>query len=215
MSAAVRGIDSSTMSNGGEVDRPEFWDALYSSGEAGWDLGTPTPVFIRLLESREFPPGRMLVPGCGTGHDAVAFARAGFRVTGVDFASGALAQARALAAAQGVPVEFIEADFFSLGQEYGGAFDYVLEHVTYCAIDPSRRPEYARAMSSLLKPGGRLIALFFPVEVRPQGPPFGVDMDEVERLLQPAFALLRSEIPVASIRPRRDREVLTIWERRL
>jgi methyl halide transferase len=156
----------------------------------------------------------MLVPGCGAGHDAVAFAQAGFRVTGVDFAPEALAEARALADQAGVAVNRVDADIFALNDGYAAAFDYVLEYVTYCAIDPGRRGEYAAVLGRVLKPGGLLIALFFPVENRAGGPPFGVAMDEVERLFLPRFTLTHHEQPSASIKPRRNREVLTIWKRR-
>lgn len=195
------------------IDHPGYWSDRYRTGRAGWDLGTPTPVFGELLRTAHFRPGRLLLPGCGTGHDAVAFARAGFTVTGVDFAPEPLAEARALAARHRVKVEFLQADFFSMGHTYARAFDYVVEYVTYCAIDPARRPEYAGTVSLLLKPGGLFIALFFPVESRPDGPPFGVDLDEVERLLLPSFRLLSREMHPATIAPRRGREVLTVWER--
>jgi SAM-dependent methyltransferase len=171
-------------------------------------------VFTELIASGRFQPGTMLVPGCGSGHDAVAFARAGFRVTGVDFAPEALAEARALAEQTGVAVDLVGADIFTLGDAYAAAFDYVVEYVTYCAIDPGRRGEYAAALGRVLRPGGLLIALFFPVENRAGGPPFGVEMEEVERVFFPWFTLTHQEQPSASIKPRRNREVLTFWKRR-
>jgi SAM-dependent methyltransferase len=195
------------------VDDPGFWSDRYRSGDAGWDQRAPTPVFVDMLKTGRFPPGRMLVPGCGTGHDALAFARAGFKVTGVDFAPEPLAEARALASAGGVNVEFVQADFFTLGDEYSAAFDYILEYVMYCAIHPSRRIRYAHTAGRMLKSGGLLIALFFPVEDRPDGPPFGVDMTEAEEQFRPLFRPVSREIPAASIMPRRGREVLAIWER--
>jgi SAM-dependent methyltransferase len=48
--------------------------------------------------------------GCGTGRHAIALARRGYRVTGVDFASGMLVQARKAADAAEVTVEWIIAD---------------------------------------------------------------------------------------------------------
>ena len=48
--------------------------------------------------------------GCGTGRHALALARRGFRVTGVDLSEGMLAVARAKAAVDGLDVRFVQAD---------------------------------------------------------------------------------------------------------
>jgi 2-polyprenyl-3-methyl-5-hydroxy-6-metoxy-1,4-benzoquinol methylase len=50
---------------------------------------------------------RVLELGCGGGQCSVAFALRGARVTGLDFAEGQLAFARALAAEHGVEVDFL------------------------------------------------------------------------------------------------------------
>jgi SAM-dependent methyltransferase len=156
-------------------------------------------------------PGRALVLGSGRGHDALAFARAGWTVTGVDFSAEALAIARRSAAGVEPAPAFVEADIFHLSAAWNGAFDLVVEYVTYCAIAPYRRAEFAAAVSRLLAPGGRLLALFFPVEERPGGPPFGVDLDEAVRLFSRHLRLLEQDIPMDSVKPRSGREVLTLW----
>lgn len=193
------------------VDEPRYWDARYRNDEAGWDLGGPSPVFQRVLAGRRLTPGRALVLGSGRGHDAVAFARAGWRVTGVDFSPEALALARRSATGVDPAPAFVEADIFDLPAAWNGGFDLVVEYVTYCAIAPSRRAEFAAAVSRLLAPDGRLLALFFPVEERPGGPPFGVDPEEAVRLFSRHLVLLEREVPADSVVPRRGREVLTLW----
>ncbi len=71
----------------GGISSPEYWDHRYRNGEAGWDLGSPTPVFLRMLAEGALPVGKTLVLGCGKGHDAVAFALHGHSVTAIDFSS--------------------------------------------------------------------------------------------------------------------------------
>lgn len=62
-----------------------------------------------LMQLFGLPAGsRILDMGCGTGRHAIEFARHGFRVTGVDFSEGMLAQARA--ASSGLDIEWICAD---------------------------------------------------------------------------------------------------------
>src|SRR4051794_38519244 len=88
-----------------------YWDAQYQRGVTGWDIGGPAPAFVDLLAAPDAPPpGRLIVPGCGRGHDALLFARAGFDVLGVDFAPLAVAEAGAAATQAGVPARFALAD---------------------------------------------------------------------------------------------------------
>jgi SAM-dependent methyltransferase len=194
-------------------DFAEYWNERYRRGEDAWDLGTPTPVFARMIEAHRLVPGRMLVLGCGRGHDAVLFAQSGFSVTAVDFSEEVIGNARQVATAAGVTIEFLCEDLFALPPRTGSSFDYVLEYVTYCAIDPVKRADFAAMVSTVLRPGGTFIALFFPVEGRSGGPPFGVDQEEVMALFGRHFDLLVSETPVHSVRPRFGRELLTLWKK--
>ncbi len=193
------------------VNRPRFWEDAYQEGRDAWDLGGPTPVFRRLLRSGEFPPGRIIVLGAGRGYDAREFARHGFEVTAVDFAADAAREMRRLAD-PAAPVAILQADIFELPPAMDGTFDYVLEYVCYCAIDPQRRGEYADVVTRLLKPGGVFIDLALPIDDYAGGPPFAVSIAELLDLFaERGFVLLRREIPVDSIPRRRGREELLIF----
>ena len=192
-----------------DVSRPAFWEAADQEQRAGWDLGMPAPPFVELLAGPAAPPpGRLLVPGCGRGHDALLFARAGFEVVGVDFAPSAIAAARALAAAEasGLALEFVEADLFTLDARWPAGFDYVVEHTCFCAIDPARRPEYVQVVHDLLRPGGELIALFY-AHRRGGGPPYPTTAAEVRTLFAPRFTIETLTVATNSV-PRRQGEEL-------
>ena len=196
-----------------DINRPDFWETIYRQGKAPWDLGKPSPVFRRLAQNGAFPPGRMIVLGAGHGHDARLFARHGFQVTAVDFARGAVDAMHRLGDPD-APVVIMQADIFDLPDLFDHLFDYVLEYVCYCAIDPSRREEYAAVVDDLLRPGGRYVALAFPIEEREGGPPFSVDPDELIALLQARrFTLQRHEQPADSVPARRGREELLILQK--
>lgn len=196
------------------VNSPEFWNELYRSDQAGWDLGTPTPAFADLLETKRLAPGKILVLGSGKGYDAVLFARHGFDVTAIDSSDEAMKLARQLAAGNDVSINFVQEDMFDYSLEISDEFDYVLEYVTYCAIDPARRPEYAAMIPSLLKDSGKFIALFFPLDDRPGGPPFSVSMDEISRLFGMKMELVSLEAPPNSVNPRKGKELLTVWRKK-
>jgi SAM-dependent methyltransferase len=196
-----------------DVNRPTFWEEIYQGGRAGWDLGGPTPVFRRLLDSGQFAPGRIVVLGAGRGHDARAFARRGFTVTAVDFADDAVRDMRALADQQ-APVKILQANLFDLPRPLDGTFDYVLEYTCFCAIDPPRRAEYADLVARLLKPGGQYIALAFPLDGRAGGPPFAVSAAEILQLFETrGFTLRHRERPPDSVSPRRGAEELLIFQK--
>ena len=199
------------------VSTPTFWEDLYAEGRDAWDLGMPAPPLAAWLENGgAFTPAepggpvRIAVPGAGRGHDARLLARRGYRVWGFDFAASAVAEATRLAALESVPVVFERRDIFTLGRDYAGFFDALWEYTCFCAIDPARRAAYADLVPRLLRPGGFLLAAFFPMvgapPAEPSGPPFPVTEAEVRRLFEPRFEFLEAYVPTTSPEGRQDRE---------
>jgi methyl halide transferase len=196
-----------------DVNSPDKWDENYEQGTDGWDLGGPTPVFQRLLLSRQLIPGRMIVLGAGRGYDAREFARHGFQVTAVDFASQAVEEMHRLASLE-APVEILQHDIFTLPESFNDSFDYVVEYTCFCAIDPKRRADYADLVTRLLKPNGIYIDLAFPLDGRKGGPPFAVSVTEILSLFQArGFKLISREKPVDSVKPRRHAEELFLFQK--
>jgi methyl halide transferase len=196
------------------VSTAGFWDGLYAAAQDGWDLGGPAPVLEDWLASGRFVvdvrsgPARVAVPGAGRAHDARLLARLGYRVTAFDFSDAAVAEARRLAARDGVDVVVEQRDVFTLGRDYAGAFDGVWEYTCFCAIDPARREEYVRVLHTILRPGGLLLACFFPLREGGDGPPFPVSRGDIDRALAGRFTVLRAGAPARSAEPRRQLEWL-------
>ena len=63
----------------------KYWEKAYQSGEIGWDLGRPTPVFNKWINS-QIKPLSICILGAGNGWDALDFAKKGHTVTAVEFA---------------------------------------------------------------------------------------------------------------------------------
>lgn len=196
------------------VNTAEFWEACYETEMDNWDIGGPAPTFERL--SNELPKGNICVLGCGRGYDAVTFAKAGFGVTAIDFARSAVLATRENARKAEVDITVLREDLFDLPEALHGKFDYILEYVCFCAINPDRRFEYDRVAWQLLKPNGKLLGLFFPLDkdVSEGGPPWGVNISELHKLFSLHWDLESEEMPKESIDPRVDREVLMIWKKR-
>ena len=195
------------------VSAPDCWEGLYATGNDGWDLGQASPPLVDVVERTPPPRGRVAVLGCGRGHDARLLAARGYDVVGYDFSAAAVAAARALARRAGVTVAFEQRDIFTLGREAAHAFDGVWEYTCYCAIDPRRRDDYVETLARIVRPGGWLLACFFPLRAVNAGPPFPVSRAEVRRRFASAFRVERAQPPLRSARGRLGREWLVFARR--
>jgi SAM-dependent methyltransferase len=164
-----------------------YWEQRYQDNNSPWNIGMAAPPFTGLLTSANAPTvGKTAILGCGSGHDALLFAKYGFETIGFDFAPSAIALAQNLSKTMDITSQFLQRDIFELPQEFANKFDYVIEHTCFCAIHPSQRPDYVNTVSSILKPNGELIAIFF-AHNRPDGPPFGATLEEIHDLFSPVF----------------------------
>jgi methyl halide transferase len=188
------------------VDSPDFWNDLYARPRQPWELGGPTPTLVDFVESTPPPRGRIVVPGCGRGHDVRYLTHKGYNALGVDFSPTVVDEARALARDDHVDASFVEMDIFDLAHPYTTAFDGAWEYTCYCAIDPARRAQYVDVLASIVRPGGWLLACFFPIVGDWVGPPYPVDVDEARALLARSFSIVNEFAPTASPKPRRGLE---------
>lgn len=206
------------------VERPVSdsvsWDRRYREGADGWELGRPAPPLEQFLKTdprRPLPPGRVLVPGCGRGHEAALLAELGFTAIGLDFSGEAIARAQELHGADRWHLCWLQADLFDSGalEAAGikpGSLQGVLEHTCFCAIHPSQRPTYLEAVMRLLAPGGWLLGLFW-CHSRPGGPPWGSDAAELKQELTAAGLQQRVWEPAQGSLPERANEWLGLWQR--
>ena len=194
-------------------DNAQFWEEIYLADDTGWDLNGPTPIFEHIAESLE--PRRLCIIGCGRGYDAVMFAKKGFDVTAVDFAPSAIRALKELAKQEMVDVNVVQRDIFLLVPEFQGFFNYVIEQTCFCAIHPSRRKEYESLVKAILKPGGKLIGLWFPLDKQLDegGPPYGTTIDEVKSIFNIGWKVEKEGFQDLSTDPRKGREKLIIFKR--
>jgi len=200
------------------------WEYCYQHGSDGWELGRAPPPLARYLTGQALPlrPGsRALVLGCGRGHEALVLARAaqaiGAKVVAIDIAPTAVRLTNQAAAAAGLDqwLTAHETDLFAAdGREplTSGAYELILEHTCYCAIEPSRRGQYVATLNRLLQPGGRFIGLFYCHDY-PGGPPYGGSTEEVRGRLLQSFTIEHEEVPLDSVLTRAGVEWLACARR--
>jgi SAM-dependent methyltransferase len=99
---------------------------------------------------------RILEPGCGEGHLAVALAQKGFDYLGVDLAPSAVEKAglRISEAGLGVRARFVLHDATDLSFLHEGSFDFALDNkfLHMLVVDHDRR-RYLSTLRWALKPG--------------------------------------------------------------
>jgi SAM-dependent methyltransferase len=183
------------------------WEQLYLQGDTHWDRGAPAPALVQYL-SRHPLAGRALVPGCGTGHDVALLAQHGLSVTGLDIAPTGLAKARAQYPAL-PPETWVLGDLFALPAQIRGAFDFVIEHTCLSAMPPALRPAYREAITSALRPGGRIIGVWFinpDLDPGEEGPPYPLSLAELDALFSEGFEIIDDYVPDVAYPGREGRE---------
>jgi SAM-dependent methyltransferase len=98
---------------GTSVTDERFWERLYPVMFPPERFERASTEIDQILALAAVKSGRALDMGCGPGRHAVALAKAGFEVTGVDLSSFLLAKAKDHATASGADVEWVREDMVS------------------------------------------------------------------------------------------------------
>lgn len=135
------------------------------------------------------PPGPVLDVGCGTGENAIFYAQNKFTTVGVDFASEAIAQAKAKAKERGVNVDFKVGSALDL-QFSDRSFNYVTDSGLFHTFDDNSRPVFRDEIVRVLKPAGTyLMMCFSDKEPTDWGGPRRVSKQEIEKVFSPTFKI--------------------------
>ena len=163
-----------------------FWDKRFAEGDTPWDRGAANPQLGIWLATGALKPCRILVPGCGSGHEVAVLAQAGFDVTALDYSPEAIARTRKRLEAEGIKATVVEAD--ALTWQPGKPFDAIYEQTCLCALYPDQWRDYADQLHRWLSPSGTLFALFVQLlragaaEGAIEGPPYHCDIHAMRAL---------------------------------
>lgn len=93
----------------------DHWDAFYRGKDSAAVPREPSS-FARWVAARAPSPTSIVDIGSGTGRDALWFARSGYDVLGLDYATAAINQTRKTAEEAGLPASFEALDLYDLRQ---------------------------------------------------------------------------------------------------
>lgn len=189
-----------------------FESAAWYDRSINWAarLGREIPLFTAVFG----PPadGGILDAGCGSGRQAVALARCGYRVTGADASAEMLSLASHHARLENQEVRFVAANYAQLQASVGGGFDGLLCIGNALAAAGSRDAvrEAIGQFAACLRVGGRLFlqVLNFP-PMRRDRPcvrgPRTVTVDGVEYVSARHFHFGPDTVEVTNITMYRDK----------
>ncbi|MEO1514715.1 MAG: methyltransferase domain-containing protein [Bacteroidota bacterium] len=201
-----------------DVDNTEaqntYWSQRYTDQRTGWDIGSPSPPLKDYVDQLSSKDLSILIPGAGNSYEAEYLFREGFgKVHVLDIAAPPLQ-----ALQQRVPDfpsnQILQGNFF----EHVGQYDLILEQTFFCSFPPHpiNRQAYAQKMHELLKPGGKLVGLWFdfPLTGDTEKRPFGGDKEEYLGYFSPLFEVKVFEKCYNSIKPRLGNELFGIFEKK-
>jgi SAM-dependent methyltransferase len=152
---------------------------------------------------------RVLVPGCGSAHEAAFLDRHGWPVVALDFSADALEAARRNLGEWGGAL--VHQDFFS--HEVDVPYSLIYERAFLCALPRKLWSGYGERMARLLVPQGFLAGYFyFGDELK--GPPFPITRQQLDELLCPFFDLLEDAPVTDSLPVFAGKERWLVWRRR-
>lgn len=116
-----------------------------------WDSGISPPELLEFIQTH--PTGKAIDLGCGTGTNVITLARAGWQVTGVDFAPRAIRIAKAKLKREKIQAELYIGDVTKL-EGIMGPFDLALDIGCFHSLSQQGKVDYLIQLDRLLTSNG-------------------------------------------------------------
>lgn len=187
----------------------QFFDQIYKNANTDeskvpWATLQTNP-FLEEYLSMNIGEGKAIVIGCGLGDDAYALEEAGFDVTAIDISSTAIEWCKKRY--DYTNIDFQVQDIFALPDTMLEGYDFVFECRTIQSLALMHRNRIIGAISSLLAPNGRLLAIANGKREgeRHDGPPWPLEQNELKLfqnhgLNELEFSIFAEESPLSSLK---------------
>jgi thiopurine S-methyltransferase len=196
------------------AEQSDFWSQRYQAQSTGWDIGYPSTPIKEYVDQLTDKNIKILIPGAGNAYEAEYIFQQGFtQLYVLDIAKEPL-----VAFAERNPAfpqeHLLHGNFF----EQEGQYDLIIEQTFFCSFPPTadNRHNYAQKMYELLKPGGKLVGLWFdfPLTGDMEKRPFGGSKAEYLNYFEPLFEVITLERAHNSIPPRAGNELFGIFKKK-
>ena len=149
-----------------------------------WDSGISPPELLEFIQTH--PAGKAIDLGCGTGTNVITLVRAGWQVTGIDFAIPAIQMAKSKIKQAKLQAELYVGDVTKL--KVTDSFDLALDLGCYHGLTSQGREDYLNQLDRILAPNGFWLIYAF---LNPGTPRSGHGLAEAEiDFISTRFSLL-------------------------
>ncbi|MCH5586109.1 class I SAM-dependent methyltransferase [Shimazuella sp. AN120528] len=134
------------------------WDEAYRTGEYQqlWGMPHPSQELVSFAAAYGSTAGKVAIDvGCGAGTEAIFLVQCGFTTYGFDQSVEALKIATQRAKDLGLNITFQEANILHVPLA-DQTVDLINDRGCFHVIPDDIRPDYAKEMARLLKPGGKI-----------------------------------------------------------
>jgi methyl halide transferase len=194
-----------------------YWEQRWQQNQTHWDLQQVSPPLAAYIDYVQpaYAHQPILVPGCGSGYEALYLLDAGFsQITMLDISATAIAKMEGMLNAYYSDwrqrLNLVHGDFFT----HSGSYLLILEQTFFCALDPKLRFTYAQKMHELLAHTGVLAGVLFNRNFE-GGPPFGGNSAEYSQLFTEFFTIEKMELCRNSVAPRSGSELFIQMRKKL
>ncbi len=189
----------------------EYWSQRYKDAQTGWDVGSPSTPLKEYIDQLTDKNLQILIPGAGNAYEAEYLIAQGFtNVFILDISEIPLLEFQQRNPE--FPAENLLCDDFF---QHNETYDLILEQTFFCSFPPlpETRKQYAKHISELLKPNGKLVGLWFdfPLTGDLEKRPFGGSKEEYVSYFDPYFNIQTFEKAYNSIPPRAGNELFGIF----
>ena len=181
----------------------DFWHDRWTKQEIGFHEGQVNALLARYFSALALPQqARVFIPLCGKAVDIEWIASQDCEVIGVEFNESAVEQffaERNLSPNIKIVgdhvcysyenIRLFVGDFFALTPEQLGHIDAVYDRAAMVALPPEIRQRYVRRLPMLTEQCPMLLITFVYDQSALSGPPFSIDMQEIEKHYSHHFSI--------------------------
>ena len=147
-------------------------------GQPPWDTGVSPPELLEFIDAH--PPGRAIDIGCGTGTNVLTLSRAGWQVTGVDFAPRAISLAKRKLKEAGIRGDVQVNDATTL-KGIQGPYELAFDLGCFHSIPQNGKTSYLEQLDRIMIPGGCWLMYGF-LKVDPAQSHTGLTAVDIDRI---------------------------------